>query len=295
MKKIKFLLTFLFLATIMVSCDTDGGTSELDLMEGAVSNIQKNDASPAFLNLNELNAGNDVEITFDVDIKYGDVSSVDVLAFYKGQDTVYGPATLRAGVTDFPVQMSVSDADIIAAFDHLSSKADFELADEVILTTRLYLSDGRVIELLGEGGSRNYGSDIHTSSFYNAQVSYPVSCPSDLAGTYDVVSNGSSTDPDTPEDAVNLPYTVTITADGGGSYTISDGVAGVYIFWYSKYGYTFETPGTFTDICGTLTGSWVERFGCPIDLTGTVNPDGTLSIQWSNCFGDEATAVYTPQ
>lgn len=293
MKKINFLLTFLFLATIMVSCDTDGGTSEIDLIEGAVSNIQKNDAAPAFLNLNELNAGNDVEITFDVDIKYGDVSSVDVLAFYKAQDTTYGPVTLKAGVSDFPVQITVSDADIIAAFDHLSSKSDFELADEIILTTRLYLNDGRVIELLGEDGSRNYGSDIHTSSFYNAQVSYPVSCPSDLAGTYNVVSNGTNTDGQPA--AVDLPYTVTLTANGGGSYTISDGVAGVYIFWYSIYGYTFETEGTFTDICGNLTGSWVERFGCQIDLTGTVNPDGTLTIQWSNCFGDEATAVYTPQ
>lgn len=293
MKKIKFLLSFLLLTTIMVSCDTDGGTSELDLIEGAVADIQKNDASPAFLNLNELNAGNDVSITFDVGIQYGDVSSVDVMGFYVGSEETYGPVTLRSDITEFPSQVTLTDADIIAAFSNLSSKDDFELADEVILTTRLYLNDGRIIDLLDEDGSRNYGSDVTTSSLYNAQVSYPVSCPSDLGGVYNVVSNGTNTDGQPA--AVDLPYTVTLTDNGGGSYTISDGVAGVYIFWYSIYGYTFETEGNFVDICGNLSGTWTEAFGCTVELTGTVNPDGTLTIQWSNCFGDEATAIYTPQ
>jgi hypothetical protein len=294
MKNKKFLYTILLFASILVSCDTDGGDSELDLLEGAVADLQKNSSAPAFLDLNELSAGSDLQISVDIAIQYGNISSVDLIGYYRTGADIFGPVTLKSDIKEFPSQVSLTDADIISAFSNLSGKDDFKLADELILSTSLHLKDGRTIDLLDENGNRNYGSDIHSSTFYKAQISYPVSCPSNLAGTYDVVSNGTSTDGQPA--AVDLPYTVTITDNGGGSYTISDGVAGVYQYWYcSPYGYCFETEGSFTDICGELTGSWVERFGCQVDLTGTVNPNGTLSIHWVNCFGDEVNTVYTKQ
>ncbi|WP_242117876.1 hypothetical protein [Aestuariivivens sediminicola] len=120
-------------------------------------------------------------------------------------------------------------------------------------------------------------------------------CPSDLAGTYSVVSNGTSTDGAPANNPlVNFAYEVVITQTGPISYSISDGVAGVYIDWYcAPYGYCFETPGTFSEICGVLTGSWVEAFGAQVRLSGVNNFDGTLTISWDNDFGDTATATYT--
>ncbi len=295
MKNLKIILTFLALAMFTMSCESDGGTSALDLQEGAVTNLNKNAQQPAIIDLNKVESGEDVSIGFNIDLQYGAVSSADVIGFYSTADgNLYGPVTLEAGVTQFPADITMTVEDLIAAFSELTSRDDFQLGDQLIITAKLYLADGREIDLFNEDGTRNYGSDIHTSAVYNAQISYPVSCPSDLGGTYTVVSNGTSTDPGTPP-AVNLPYTVTITDNGGGSYTISDGVAGVYIYWYSKYGYTFETKGSFTEICGNLSGSWTESFGCTIELEGTVNDDGTLSIHWENCFGDVVDAVYTPQ
>lgn len=113
-------------------------------------------------------------------------------------------------------------------------------------------------------------------------------------GTYNVVTNGENTDGQPA--AVDLAYEVTITAEDN-VYTISDGVAGTYIFWYGEpYGYTFETPGTFIiDNCGEIAGSWVSAFSDTITITGTIEDDGTLNISWSNTFGDEAEAVYTLQ
>lgn len=122
-------------------------------------------------------------------------------------------------------------------------------------------------------------------------------CPSDLAGTYIAVSNGTSTDAAPVNNPlVDFSYQVTVTKTDATSYTISDGVAGVYQDWYcAPYGYCFETEGNFTDTCGVLTGSWVEAFGSTINLTGTDNFDGTLTISWVNGFGDTATATYTKQ
>lgn len=124
-------------------------------------------------------------------------------------------------------------------------------------------------------------------------------CPSDLAGTYVVVSNGQSTDGAPANNPlVDFTYTVEITKVEGTdlNYVISDGVAGVYQDWYcAPYGYCFETEGNFQDVCDTLSGSWVEAFGSTVTLTGSVNPDGTLTISWENGFGDTATGIYTKQ
>lgn len=293
MKNLKIILAFMMLATFIVSCDDDGGTSKIDIQEGGVTNITKNTSFSEIINLNDIRNGDEVQIGFAVDVFYGNVVSADVVGFYKTSNDLFGPITLVSGITEFPTEVTLDQDDIIAAFAELNSRDDIQLADELIVSTRLILADGTEINLINNDGTRNYGSDIHTSAFFKAQVSYPVSCPSDLGGVYNVVTNGENTDGQPA--AVNLPYTVTLTDNGGGNYSISDGVAGVYIFWYSIYGYTFETPGNFTDVCGSLNGSWVEGFGCQIDLTGTLNDDGTLTIRWDNCFGDFGDAIYTPQ
>jgi len=294
MKNLKIILAFMMLATFIISCDDDGGTSKVDIQEGGVTNITKNAEFDQIINLTDLRNGDEVQISFSVDVFYGNVTSADVIGFYLSGGEVFGPVTLASGITQFPAEVTLNQDDIISAFSELNSRDDIKLADELIVSTRLILADGSEINLINDDGSRNYGSDIHTSAFFKAQASYPVSCPSDLGGTYKVVSNGASTEAGIPA-AVNLPYTVTLTDNGGGSYSISDGVAGVYIFWYSGFGYTFETKGNFTDICGDLAGSWVESFGCQVDLSGTLNDDGTLTVHWENCFGDVIDAVYTPQ
>lgn len=177
MKKIKLMLTFLMVSAFMVSCDTDGGTSELDLKVGAVPNFTLNTDYPTILNLNELSAGAVIDFGFTVDIAQGDVASADVVAFYAtAAGDVYGPATLTSNVTEFPTDLVYSTDDLIAAFDELNSNADFKLGDELLVTTKLYLEDGTELDLRDADG-RLYGSDVHTSSVYDVVANYSVGCP----------------------------------------------------------------------------------------------------------------------
>jgi len=120
-------------------------------------------------------------------------------------------------------------------------------------------------------------------------------CPSELEGMYTVISSGQSTDGAPVNNPLaDFSYTVEVVKTAELEYSISDGVAGVYQDWYcAPYGYCFETAGNFIDVCGALSGSWVEAFGSTVNLTGAVNADGTLTITWTNGFGDTATGIYT--
>lgn len=118
-----------------------------------------------------------------------------------------------------------------------------------------------------------------------------------IAGTYDVVTNGESTDSGpTNNPLVDFASTVVVTDNGNGTYTFSDGWAGVYVEWYTMYGYTFLEEQTITlTPCLDLTGAWTDAFGGSNTLSGTVNTDGTLSIRVANSFGDIVDQLYTIQ
>lgn len=137
------------------------------------------------------------------------------------------------------------------------------------------------------------GSEAYTGE--NLVVNLTRDCPSDLAGTYDVLSSGSSTDGAPANNPiVDFPYQVTITKTADKTYEVSDIFAGVYEDWYCEaYGYCFETPATIKDVCGNLSGSFEDGFESAVTVTGTNNYDGTLTITWENDFGDTATATYT--
>lgn len=119
----------------------------------------------------------------------------------------------------------------------------------------------------------------------------------DISGTYNVISNGESTDSKpTNNPLVNFASTVTITQTGVGTYELSDGWAGVYIEWYSIYGNTEEEPQTlYLDVCNELNAEWTDIFGGGQTLTGKLNEDGTLTIRVDNVYGDYVDAVYTLQ
>ena len=298
MRKIKIIVVTFLLAATWMSCEDDGGTSKREVTEAGAPDIQKIETEDSFINLNEIQSGNEISIGITVDVGIGDVKSMDVVGFYIKASGEVERAVLASGVTTFPTSLTFTKQELIDTFTLLNSNDDFELGDQLKISADVTLGSGLVINLLTDEGGQNYGSYLDPSQArYSVYQAYNVSCPSDLGGTYSIVSSGASTDPgpSASENPIsNYPYTTTITDNGGGSYTMADAYGGLYILWYDIYGVTGDEPGSFTDVCGTLSGSFTEPFGAGVNLTGTANPDGTLTIHWENDYGDFGDSVYTP-
>ncbi len=136
------------------------------------------------------------------------------------------------------------------------------------------------------------GSGFYTGTPLSINITRD--CPSELAGTYSVLTSGQSTDGAAADPVVDLPATVTLTKTGSNTYLVSDIFAGIYISWYCEaYGACAETEQVITDVCGNLSASFTEPFGSAASVSGTVNADGTLTLSFVNGYGDSATSVYT--
>ena len=122
-----------------------------------------------------------------------------------------------------------------------------------------------------------------------------VVCPSDLGGTYSVVTTGTSTDGCCSGMEWNVETEVTLTDNGSGEYEISDWTGGLYTEWYTIYGINdSHLPGTIKDACNVvdlLTDT--EPFGETLKGDGRVNADGTISLKWETGYGDKGTLTMT--
>lgn len=193
MNKIKYIITVLILAVGLSSCEKDGGESVIDLRVGAVPDFTLNTDYPTILNLNTLSTGENIEFGFNLDIAQGNVESADIIAFYDTADgQTYGPVTLESGITDFPSDYVFSTDELITAFSELNGSEDFSLADQLRISAKLYLEDGTELALMDEDG-RLYGSDVHTSTIYNAALYYSIGCPLNgkFLGDYRLTVEGS--------------------------------------------------------------------------------------------------------
>ncbi len=120
-------------------------------------------------------------------------------------------------------------------------------------------------------------------------------CQSDLAGTYSTVTDGGTGDGSggTASAFNDLAYEVTITEVSPGRYRLSDITGGLYTLAYGDS----DNPAAFTDICNQISVNAqpdVVYGGDEFNGTGTVNDDGTITITWSNNYGDNGTTVFTP-
>lgn len=137
--------------------------------------------------------------------------------------------------------------------------------------------------------SANYGA---------LTVAIRVICESELAGTYKVfweylqTGDGEGGPNQTVTDyVISSADEVTLEESGTGSYLISDITFGMYP---GVYGDAFPS-GTITDSCGEIVGieSNSDQYGDPFTINGVVNEDGTITIVWSNTWGDGGTVVLT--
>ncbi len=174
MKKLKIIVSILTIASVL-SCESSGDTWDSGLRVGAVADLVKLADGDPSISYGELLQGGDFDIGVTIDIPQGDVLSADIIAYYtKADGTLFGPATLSAGISTFPVDVRFNKSSIVSAFSELTSPDDLELGDNLTISAKLYLADGTHIDLLDEEGKRNFGSDVHTSLQFEPIVSFGV-------------------------------------------------------------------------------------------------------------------------
>jgi len=288
MKKIKLIVTFLAVTLLVPSCQDDGGDSKLEVSQGAIADVQKDNSTDSFIDLIAINEGASINIGFTVDKKLGDVTSMDVVAFYIKSSGETSKGVLFTNVTTFPATFNITQEDLYTAFDVLNVPSDFEVGDQLIITTDLTLSNGNVVNTINDEGIPNYGSNLSTPPFSPVQ-SYNVACPSDLAGTYEF-STSNIGEPDGGFVAGPVTGTVTFAPKGGGVYDISDGSFGG---WEALYGPGDATGVTLIDICNQIKFGGADDFGDTYTMTNLVVTGNQISFHWENTYGEFGDTTLT--
>lgn len=285
MEKFKKIILILFFISLTLSCKDDGGTSVITLQEGVVPNLEKDASAEAFLDFLKIGNGENVGISFNVDIAQGNPKLSNILGVYRSVDGPVYRAELFNNIS-LPGTFSLTVTEILTAFPELSTTDDINLGDVLSITTSFVLGDDTVLNLINEDGTDNFSSNIKNSGIVNAVINYAVSCPSDIGGTYLVSSTGTGCCGVAPIE--NYEYTVTVTDNGGGVYSLSDFSGGAYdgLFCGAFSICGDASGGEITDVCGNLSGKNADCCGDEISFSGTDNGDGTWSVEISSGFID---------
>ncbi len=293
MKTIKYIFLMIIIATLSFSCNDDGGTSVLSLEDGIVPNMQKDASTDAFLDLIKIENGEDINISFNADVAQGNPTSSNIVGIYRAASGPVYNAVLFNDVS-LPGTFTISVSDIVSAFAELNSTDDIALGDIITITTSFTRADGRVLNIINADGTDNFSGNIKNSALFTTVVNYSVSCPSDIGGTYLVSSTGTGCCGVAP--ITNYEYTVTVTDNGGGVYSLSDFSGGAYDgLFCGPFGICGDASGgDVTDVCGTLSGSNADCCGDNIEFSGAVNTDGTWSVDVTSGFAT-VTSTWTKQ
>jgi hypothetical protein len=265
---------------------------------GAVTKISVNPDKNFFNALNPL-ASEEVEFTIDVDgFEVTEVSSVDIMLQFTEMNGVYNEleevfedsvyTAVKVGeVSSFPATFSISAADAAAALN--VDVSFFKVGDGFDLTFPIHSADGRTFTVA-------LNSDLCQQpaqpSFGGCNVRWTIACASDLGGTYDfsttVIAAGAGGAAGNCSNPVT--GTGTLTDLGGGKYDVSDATFGQYDCAWD------DTPAVgvrLVDVCNKISLSGSDQYGLIYTFVIKDNDGTSLTIDWSNDFGDAGTTVLT--
>ena len=193
------------------------------------------------------------------------VSSVTVTKSFNG--TAATVADIDAGsISTFPTTLSFDLAGLLGGLS--ITESDLGPGDVWVFSYVVNLTDGRALTPADK-------------------TSIAFSCVSDLAGTYSSLTSGSAGTDD--------PYEVTLTeTTTSGVYEVSDITFGLYANGYGSS----DNPADITDVCDVISlvnQPDVVYGGDVFNGSGTVNPDGTITLSWSNGYGDNGVTTLTKQ
>lgn len=180
MKNIKILFTSLLFTVIAVSCDNDGGTSVINVTEGAIPDLRKEPSTDQGINIIALQNNEDINLGLNLKVATGQVASMNVVGYYT-QSGVVKKAVIQSNVSSFPAKLSYKTADLVKAFPTFKS---FGLNDKLIISADLTLTNGTVIKTFNDDGTPNYGADIANSTIWKVSQTYTALCPLDDASLF---------------------------------------------------------------------------------------------------------------
>jgi len=212
--------------------------------------------------------------------KASEIKSVKLMAVFYVDGEEEDPeaeGTEVADITTVPSTATLTEQQLLDLAG-VASTNDLNPGDRWVVKYKITLDDGRELTKAGT-----------TNIAFTCASNIPL-------GSYTASSDAESTDGcPSPNPLDDFTFSVTLSADGDGQYEVSDFFAGVYMEFYGAcYGYTFETPATFTDVCNNLSFSFQDAFGATVQGTGTYDPGtGIITYTWTNDFGDTGTVTLT--
>lgn len=305
----RILTIFAMVSVLATSCTDESKDPRPNLNDhvGAVTLLTiDTPAADRFFDFVQPLGPQSMTVTLDVDgFDLTNVSSVDVEIVYTDLDGFYNefkdefepveydPVKV-AEITSFPGSATVSGQMIADALG--VDIADFDLGDTFNMIFPVNTEDGRQLRVALNSDLCNEPAQ---PSFGGCNFVWAISCQTEInAGTFDGISNGTSTDGcPSPNPVIGATRVVTVTDLGGGQFSVSDFHAGTYESFYTAcYGHPAETTGTIIDVCNVLTVSASDGWGCQQAGSGTIDPvTGIITYTWSNCWGDTGDVTLTPQ
>lgn len=122
-------------------------------------------------------------------------------------------------------------------------------------------------------------------------LNVPVSCFSDLGGTYDYVGSNLVASNGYPCPTGEVTGTVTFTDLGGGTYRTSDLGFGQYESSCWNDGPATSANATFMDVCNEIISGGQDQYGLVYIWVITDVSGPNLSLSWTNDYGDAGDAV----
>lgn len=296
--RIKHILIFT-LVLAYFSCRDESTLPYPDINEyaGAVTNVETNPDKSFFNALNDI-AAEEVEFSIDVNgFNLTTINSVDLELVYtqagvlldlegNPRDSIWA-TVLLANITAFPSTVTVTGQQAADALGVLVD--DFAVGDGFQLTFPIHTADGRRLIVALNSDLCN---EPVQPSFGGCSYTWSISCPSDLAGTYDFSTDvfavgaggdiGGCTNP--------VLGSGSLTEIGGGIYSVSDATFGQYDCAWAD---SPATGVTLTDICNTVYVGGSDQYGLIYTFVLIANDGTNLTIDWSNDYGDEGTSVLT--
>ena len=183
MKHIKpYLVTIIaFSVLVLQACEGDGVMPEDGLVSlGGAPDFVLNTEKSTFIDLGDLN---NTDIEFNLGIGQGEISSMDILIEWSG-DEDFNPVTLKEGISTFPSTETISWESIRSALN--ITENDVEIGQEFTIFANVTLQNGAKLIGRDENGAL-YSANEQSTPLYTIELTFPVVCPPDFslfAGTW---------------------------------------------------------------------------------------------------------------